>query len=87
MYVDWEYYKIFYYVAKYQNFTKAARVLGNNQPNITHSMKMCIRDSTCSVEQGFEMGRQLALRLMEMISTGECDDRNYTCLLYTSRCV
>ena len=38
MYVDWEYYKIFYYVAKYQNFTKAARVLGNNQPNITHSM-------------------------------------------------
>ena len=40
MYVDWEYYKIFYYVAKYQNFTKAARVLGNNQPNIfTHSLK------------------------------------------------
>ena len=32
MYVDWEYYKIFYYVAKYQNFTKAARVLGSNQP-------------------------------------------------------
>ena len=29
MYVDWEYYKIFYYVAKYQNFTKAARVLGS----------------------------------------------------------
>ena len=38
MYVDWEYYKIFYYVAKYQNFTRAARVLGNNQPNITHIM-------------------------------------------------
>ena len=30
------------------------------------------------MEQGFEMGRQLALRLMEIISTGECDDRNYT---------
>ncbi len=26
MYVDWEYYKIFYYVAKYQNFTRAAPV-------------------------------------------------------------
>ena len=38
MYVDWEYYKIFYYVAKYRNFTKAARVLGSNQPNITHTM-------------------------------------------------
>ena len=30
MYVDLEYYKIFYYVAIYQNFTKAARVLSNN---------------------------------------------------------
>ena len=29
MYVDWEYYKIFYFVAKYRNFTKAARVLGS----------------------------------------------------------
>ena len=59
MYVDWEYYKIFYYVAKYQNFTKAARVLGNNQPNITHSMNRlesqltwfagpCRRQSLCS---------------------------------------
>ena len=38
MYVDWEYYKIFYFVAKYRNFTKAARVLGSNQPNITHTM-------------------------------------------------
>ena len=38
MYVDWDYYKIFYYVAKYQNFTKAARVLDSNQPNITHTM-------------------------------------------------
>ena len=28
MYVDWEYYKIFYYVAKYQNFTKAAHTIG-----------------------------------------------------------
>lgn len=35
-------------------------------------------DVTCSVEQGYEMGRQLALRLMKMISTGDCDDRGYT---------
>lgn len=38
MYVTWDYYKVFYYVAKYQNFTKAARVLGSNQPNVTHTM-------------------------------------------------
>ena len=47
MYVDWEYYKIFYYVAKYQNFTKAARVLGNNQPNITHMMNKLENQRHC----------------------------------------
>ena len=47
MYVDWEYYKIIYYVAKYQNFTKAARVLGNNQPNITHSMNRLESQLNC----------------------------------------
>ena len=47
MYVDWEYYKIFYYVAKYQNFTKAARVLGNNQPNITPSMNRLESQLNC----------------------------------------
>ena len=38
MNVNFEYYRIFYYVAKYRNFTKAARVLGNSQPNITRAM-------------------------------------------------
>ena len=49
MYVDWEYYKIFYYVAKYQNFTKAARVLGNNQPNITRCMNNLEQDLGCKL--------------------------------------
>ena len=39
--------KSFYYVAKYQNFTKAARVLGNNQPNITHSMNRLESQLNC----------------------------------------
>ena len=38
MNVNFEYYKIFYYVARYHNFTKAANVLGNSQPNITRAM-------------------------------------------------
>ena len=29
-----DYYRIFYYVAKYKSFSKAARMLDNNQPNI-----------------------------------------------------
>ena len=33
--INFEYYKIFYYVAKYGNFTKAAGVMKNSQPNIT----------------------------------------------------
>ena len=36
--VNFEYYKIFYYVAKYRNFTRAAMVLGNSQPNVTRAM-------------------------------------------------
>ena len=30
--INFEYYKIFYYVAKYRNITKAAAALGSNQP-------------------------------------------------------
>ena len=36
--VNFEYYKIFYYVAKYHNFTKAAQALNNSLPNITRAM-------------------------------------------------
>ena len=32
-----DYYRIFYYVAQYKSFSKAAEVMGNNQPNITRS--------------------------------------------------
>lgn len=38
MNVNLDYYKIFYYVAKYENFTRAAQVLGNSQPNVTRAM-------------------------------------------------
>ena len=38
MNVNFEYYKIFYYVAKYGSFTKAARALGSTQPNVTRAM-------------------------------------------------
>ena len=38
--IDFEYYKIFYFVAKYGNITKAATALGSNQPNVTRVMKL-----------------------------------------------
>ncbi len=35
-----EYYKVFYYVAKYKNMTKAAAALMSNQPNVTRVMNL-----------------------------------------------
>lgn len=40
MNINFEYYKIFYFVAKYRNITKAAAALGSNQPNVTRIMKI-----------------------------------------------
>lgn len=39
MYISYDYYRIFYYVAKYRSFTKAANALMNNQPNVTRAIK------------------------------------------------
>lgn len=38
--INFEYYKTFYYVAKYKNLTKAAAAMGSNQPNVTRVMKL-----------------------------------------------
>ena len=47
--VNYEYYKIFYYVAKHNSFTKAARVLGNSQPNITRAMNCLEQELHCTL--------------------------------------
>ena len=39
MNISYDYYRIFYYVAKYKSFTGAAKARLNNQPNITRMMK------------------------------------------------
>lgn len=38
--INFEYYKIFYYVAKYGSITKAAAALGSNQPNVTRIIRL-----------------------------------------------
>lgn len=45
--INFEYYKIFYYVAKYGNITKAAVALGSNQPNVTRVMKLLESQLSC----------------------------------------
>ena len=44
---NYEYYRIFYYVAKYQSLTKAANILRSNQPNITRCMNKLEQELGC----------------------------------------
>lgn len=45
--ITYDYYRIFYYVAKYKSFTRAASILMNSQPNITRSMNNLERQLGC----------------------------------------
>ena len=67
MSINFEYYKIFYYVAKYQNISKAAKALQNNQPNITRVMKLL---------EG-ELGCQLMVRSNKGVALTEDGERLY----------
>ena len=49
MNVSYDYYRIFYYVAKYGSFTQAANVLLNSQPNITRAMKALESELGCTL--------------------------------------
>ncbi|MEE0800777.1 MAG: LysR family transcriptional regulator [Gemmiger sp.] len=49
MNVNYEYYRIFYYVCKYHSFTKAANVLCSNQPNITRAMNRLEEQLGCKL--------------------------------------
>ena len=49
MNINYDYYKIFYYVAKYKSFTGAADALLNNQPNITRMMKKLENELGCTL--------------------------------------
>ena len=49
MSVSYEYYKIFYYVAKYRSFNKAAAVLSNSQPNISRSITNLEAELNCKL--------------------------------------
>lgn len=39
MYISYDYYRVFYYVAKYGSITQAAKILLNSQPNLTRTIK------------------------------------------------
>ena len=47
--VSYEYYRVFYYVVKYKNFTLAAEALHNNQPNISRTIKLLESELGCKL--------------------------------------
>ena len=47
--VNYDYYRIFYFVAQYKSFTKAAEILNNNQPNITRCMNNLEHELNCKL--------------------------------------
>ncbi|MDD7390480.1 MAG: LysR family transcriptional regulator [Lachnospiraceae bacterium] len=47
--ITYDYYRIFYYVARYSSFTRAADILMNSQPNITRSMNNLEKQLGCSL--------------------------------------
>ena len=49
MAIPYDYYRLFYYVAQCRSFTRAAKVLENNQPNITRCMNNLEQDLGCKL--------------------------------------
>ena len=49
MNINYEYYRVFYHVAKLRSFTQAAEALLNSQPNITRIIKNLERELGCTL--------------------------------------
>ena len=81
MYISYDYYRIFYYVAKYGNITQAAKILLNNQPNLTRAIKTLESELGCPLfirnNRGMKLtpeGERLFVhirRALENIKAGE----------------
>lgn len=49
MNISYDYYRIFYNVAKYKSFTRAAEVMYSNQPNLTRAIKTLEKQLGCTL--------------------------------------
>lgn len=49
MNITYDYYRIFYYVAKYHSFTQAANILFSSQPNVTRAIKNLENELGCTL--------------------------------------
>lgn len=49
MNINYEYYRTFYYAARYKSLTRAARVLFSNQPNVTRTINKLEKELGCQL--------------------------------------
>ena len=47
--INFEYYKVFYYVARYGSFTRAAQALYGNQPNVARVINLLEQELGCQL--------------------------------------
>ena len=59
MYISYDYYRVFYYVAKYGNLSQAAKLLLNNQPNMTRTIKKLEGELGCPLFSRSKKGMKL----------------------------
>ena len=59
VYISYDYYKIFYYVAKCGSFTRAADILLSNQPNLTRAIKNLEQELGCTLFERSNKGVKL----------------------------
>ena len=59
MYISYDYYRVFYYVAKYGNVSQAAKLLLNNQPNMTRTIKKLEAELGCPLFLRSKKGMEL----------------------------
>ena len=59
MNISYDYYRIFYNVAKYKSFTRAAEVIYSNQPNLTRAVKSLEKQLGCTLFERTNKGVKL----------------------------
>ena len=59
MYISYDYYRVFYYVAKYGNITQAAKLMLNSQPNLPRTIKSLEAELGCALFSRSNQGMKL----------------------------
>ena len=80
MEVTYDYYRIFYYAAKYKSFSQAATILMSNQPNVTRAIHNLESQLGCRLfirsNRGAELTPENGFIHMLQLHTSICMQQN-----------